>query len=147
VVSGSPSTYPIEVHWEGGRRYRGGQAGGPTLLLDGERLESPGPVDALLISMAACAAIDVVAILEKRRTPATALSISVEFSRADSPPRRLTQVRFRFRVQTDSDAEQVDRAVALSIEKYCSVASSLDPEMPVSWEVEVTRPDGALAEP
>lgn len=137
MPEGVPSPHALEVVWEGERRYRGGREGGATLLLDGDGKVSPGPVDTLLVSLAACSAIDVVEILEKRRTPATDLSVRVEFSRAPSPPRRLTDVRLRFRVRTASERQHVERAVELSLEKYCSVSNSLAPDIRTSWEVEI----------
>src|SRR5690606_9109281 len=98
MLEGIRSSYPIEVVWEGGKRYRGGAPGGATLVMDGNREAGPSPVDSVLVSLAACSAIDVVEILEKRRTPATALSVHVEFSRAPTPPRRLTDIALRFSI-------------------------------------------------
>ncbi|HEX5870058.1 MAG TPA: hypothetical protein VFY65_06575, partial [Longimicrobium sp.] len=60
MPDGVPVEYPIEVQWEGEMRWRGGPAGGPTLLVDGKRQASPSPVDALVVSIASCSAIDVV---------------------------------------------------------------------------------------
>ena len=140
-MAGIPSEYPIEVVWEGGRRYRGGAPGGPTLLLDGDRQVSPGPVDAVLIALAACSAIDVVQILEKRRTPAASLSVRLDFSRAETPPRRLTEIRVLYRVATEAERHHVERAVELSMEKYCSVATSLAPDIDLTWQVEVQTPE------
>ncbi|HEY8483104.1 MAG TPA: OsmC family protein [Longimicrobiales bacterium] len=140
-MAGKPSEYPIEVVWEGGRRYRGGAPGGPTLLLDGDRQVSPGPVDAVLIALAACSAIDVVQILEKRRTPAASLSVRLDFSRAETPPRRLTEIRVLYRVATEAERHHVERAVELSMEKYCSVATSLAPDIDLTWQVEVQTPE------
>jgi putative redox protein len=129
--------YAIEVAWEGGMRYRGGPAGGPTHLMDGAREAAPSPVDSLLVALASCSAIDVVEILEKRRTPATAVNVSVRFSRAAQPPRRLTDVHLAFRVATASERVHVERAIALSFEKYCSVSASLAPDTRVEWTLEL----------
>jgi putative redox protein len=129
--------YPIEVVWEGGMRYRGGPAGGPTLVVDGERKASPSPVDTLVVALASCSAIDVVDYLEKRRTPAASLSVSVRFSRAPSPPRRLTDATLAFRVATTSPREHVERAIQLSFDKYCSVANSLAPDTRLDWTLEI----------
>jgi putative redox protein len=137
MPEGVPSEYPIEVVWEGGMRYRGGPEGGPALLLDGHREAAPSPVDALLVAIASCSAIDVVDYLDKRRTPPTACSVTVRFSRAPTPPRRLTELHLVFRVATDSAREHVERAAQLSFEKYCSVASSLAPDTRLTWEVEL----------
>ena len=137
MPEGVPSQYPIEVVCEGGMRYRGGPAGGPTMLVDGEKAAAPSPVDALLVAIASCSAIDVVDYLEKRRTPAASLSVSVRFSRAPSPPRRLTQAHLTFRVASDSPREHVERAVQLSFEKYCSVSNSLAEDLALDYSVEL----------
>lgn len=137
MPEGVPSQYPIEVVWEGGKRYRGGAPGGATLLVDGDRQAAPSPVDALLVALGACSAIDVVEILEKRRTPATRLSVRIEFSRAAEPPRRVTAARLVYSVATASERHHVERAVALSFEKYCSVSTSLAPDTRLEWEVEM----------
>lgn len=138
MPEGVASEYPIEVVWEGGMRYRGGRPGGPTLVVDGERAAAPSPVEALLVSLASCAAIDVVEILAKRRTPASALSVRADFSRAAETPRRLTDVHLRFQVETASERSHVERAVELSFTKYCSVASTFAPDTRLTWQVELT---------
>lgn len=130
----------IDVVWEGEHRYRGGPAGGPALLLDGDGKTAPSPVDAVLVSLAACSAIDVVDVLQKRRTPPAALRVSVTFTRAAEPPRRLQSVRLSYSVVAASDVSHVERAVQLSFEKYCSVAHSLAPDVKISWQVELATP-------
>jgi putative redox protein len=119
-------------------RYRGGPEGGPTLILDGKREAAPSPVDSVVVALASCAAIDVVEILEKRRTPPRTLDVRVEFSRAPTPPRRLTDIKLVFRIDTDSELQHIERAVELSFQKYCSVALSLAPDTTISWEIERT---------
>jgi putative redox protein len=137
MPEGVRSPHPIDVVWEGGKRFRGGIPGGPTLVMDGDRTVAPSPVDSLLVSLATCSGIDVVEILEKRRTPVTSLSIRLEFSRAPNPPRRLTEVVASFKVQTASDRHHVERALDLSFEKYCSVTNSLAPDIIFTWFLEV----------
>ena len=53
--------------------------------------------------------------------------------------RRINQEhRLVYRVTSASDLHHVERAVKLSLEKYCSVATSLAPDIPVEWSVELT---------
>jgi putative redox protein len=135
----------VDVAWEGGMRYRGGRPDGPTLVVDGERGVAPSPVEALVISLGACSAIDVVEVLNKRRTPPSEVRVEVEYVRAPSPPRRLLELKLRYLVATASAREHVERAVALSFETYCSVARSLDPQIVVTWEVEMLPAGEAAA--
>ena len=119
-------------------------AGGPTLVVDGNRQVSPSPVDTLIIAMASCSAIDVVDYLEKRRTPPSSLSVSVRFSRAPQPPKRVTAAHLTFRVATDSPRDHVERAVQLSFDKYCSVSNSLAEDTQPGFSVEL-EPASAAA--
>lgn len=137
MPQGVPAEYTIDVRWEGGMTYRGGPAGGPTHLVDGRREAAPSPVDALLVSLAACSAIDVVDILEKRRTPARSLDVSVQFSRAPEPPRRLTDVHLTFRIATASERPHVERALELSFQKYCSVSATYAPDTRIEWTLDL----------
>ena len=136
-MDGTWSEYPMQIVWEGGKRYRGGQPGGATLVVDGDRQAGPSPVEALVIALGSCSAIDIVEILEKRRTPAERLEVKVEFARAASPPRRITAARVTFVVATASEPSHVQRAADLSFEKYCSVSNTLAPDTELTWEVQV----------
>jgi len=137
VAPDGPSVQLV-VEWEGDRRYRGGRPGRPTVLLDGARTAGPGAVDTVVLALATCSAIDVVEILKKRRTPVRSLRITADYTRADGEtPRRLTGVRLTFHIATDSTVDHVRRAVALTLEKYCSVAGSLAPEVVITTDVEM----------
>lgn len=141
MLNGVPSPHPVEVVWEGDKRFRGGSPGGPTLVVDGDRKVAPSPVDTMLVALAGCSGIDVVEILAKRRTPAASLRVHCDFSRAEKPPRRLTQIHLRFCVSTASNRAQVENAIQLSIDKYCSVASSLAPDTELAWSLDLQPVD------
>lgn len=137
----NPSAVRLVLDWEGGKRYHGGRADGPGILIDASRERAPGPVDLVVLALASCTAVDVVEILTKRRTPARFLRITADYTRAeDRTPRRLTTVRLTFHVATDSSIDHVRRALALSIEKYCSVAGSLAPDIRITADAEVVAP-------
>jgi putative redox protein len=102
--------------------------------IDGDAVSAPSPVDTLLGALATCASVDVVDILAKRRTPVATLEVEVEGTRADGTPRRLTHVLLAFRITGDGiEREHAERAIELSITKYCSVRDSLDPDLPIEW--------------
>jgi len=129
-----PPDNTIFAQWQGGRRFDFGREGGPVARADGDAATGPSPVDTLLGALASCASIDVVDILAKRRTPVATLEVKVEAERANSAPRRLTHVRLAFRITGEGiEREQAERAIELSITKYCSVRDSLDPELPIEW--------------
>ena len=128
----------VTVAWAGDRRYDVTREGAPPAHLDGAGKAGPGPVDTLLGALAACTSIDVVDILAKRRTPLESLEVDVVGDRAHEIPARLTNVVLRYRMRGEGvDRVHAERAVELAVTKYCSVRDSLDPSLPITWEIEL----------
>lgn len=101
----------------------------------------PRPMELVLFGASTCPAVDLVQILGKMRHPATDLIVEVDGERADTHPRRFTRISLRFRIFGQDIAEDAaERAVRLSVERYCSALASLNAE--VSWSVSV-EPDQA----
>lgn len=129
---------PMLVKWVGDLQFEAGRAGQPPMRIDGDAQSAPGPFDTLLAAIATCASVDVVTILGKQRTPPQSLAVRVEATRAASTPRRLTAAVLHFAIHAPGAARaRVERAVELSITKYCSVRSSLAGDVPVTWTVEL----------
>ena len=128
----------VEARWEGGLRFEAVGKAGVAVVVDGDSLAGPSPVETLAISLASCMAADVVDILGKMRVPVEGLRVELEGDRAPEPPRRYTAIRLLYRVAgiPESDGDKLDRAVELSREKYCSVLHTLDPSLDVSIRVE-----------
>ena len=70
------------VRWEGGLRFRGGVAGGPTALIDAHGEQAPGPMVSLLLAAVGCSGADIVGILEKMQVTLHELSAEVTGRRA-----------------------------------------------------------------
>jgi len=137
----------VEVTWAGGHRFDAGRPGGPTSRLDGDGATGQSPVDGLLSALAACSAADVVDILAKRRTPAERLRVEVRGERREELPRRFTRIELRYIVDgAGIDAPHVERAIALSHEKYCSVAATLATDLVISSVAVVNGQIGATHE-
>ena len=130
----TPEPNRVLVQWHGARRFDAGRRGGPVQRIDGNGETGPSPVDTLLNALATCASIDVIEILAKRRTPVSTFEVEVEGARATGTPRRLTHVLLKFRITGEGiEREHAERAIELSITKYCSVRDSLDPSLPIEW--------------
>ena len=126
----------VEVTWAGEQRFDAGRPGGPTLRLDGRGETGQSPVDAVMSALAACTAVDVTMILEKRRTPLSALRIEAVGTRADATPARLVAAELTYHLTGEGvDRANAERAVHLAITKYCSVRESLDPALPIHYVV------------
>ena len=123
-----PAPIVLDLDWDGDLRFRGA-AGSVSLVLDSEGQAGPSPVQALAFGLAGCMAIDVVHILTKGRLPLRALHAHLEAERRPEDPKRLLGVRLHFAVTEDVPADKVERAIALSREKNCSVWHSLRPDI------------------
>ena len=129
---------PIDVRWVRGVAFEAGRPQGPKIAIDGDAQTAPSPFDVLLAAVASCAAVDVVTILEKQRTPVRALEVRIEAQRVDATPRRLASAVLHFAITAPGTTiEKAKRAVELSVTKYCSVRSSLLADAAVSWQVEL----------
>ena len=132
-----PSRVVVRWKGEGTMAFEGRKAkGGPTITVDNTGKAEPGPVDTLLIALAACTSEDVLTILEKRRTPAKRVEIEVEGKRANAVPARLTDVHIRYIVEGEGiDRANTLRAIELAVMKYCSVRDSLDKSIQIAWSL------------
>lgn len=128
----------VDLRWSGeDLLFRGGAPGAPELELDGNGRAAPSPVQALMLSLAACTAADVVETARKMRLSLEQLSVRLEGERAPEPPRRFLRLRVVYEaVGLPQEAEaKLRRAIALSQEKYCSVLHSLREDIELSTEV------------
>ena len=82
-------------------------------------------------------AIDVVHILDRMRTPASALRVDLELERAPEDPRRVTSLTLSFSIGGDVPEKNVERALDLSRETYCSVLHSLRRDIRIEIPFEV----------
>ena len=84
------------------------------------------PMQVLLMAMGGCSGIDVVSILKKQRQQITGFKISIEAEREkDKEPALWKYAHITFKLKGNLDIDKVNKACALSIDKYCSVAATL----------------------
>lgn len=101
--------------------------------------KAQSPVEMLLSSLSACGAVDVVSILKKRRKHLDAFTIETTGVRREHPPRGFTTIHCKFIVTSrDVTEDELYKTSKLSLEKYCSVASTLNAD--ITFSVEVRRP-------
>ncbi len=113
-----------ELIWDAGLRF-GATSGPAAIVLDGDGAAGPSPMQLAAFGLAGCMAADVISILQKGRHPVTGLRASFTGARASEPPRRFLTVVLHFIVSGAVPNDAVDRAIALSREKYCSVWHSM----------------------
>ena len=127
----------VELTWDGDLRFRG-HAGQAAVVVDSEGLAGASPVQALALALAGCMSVDVVHILERGRQPLRGLRAHLRAERAPEDPHRLVRVDLRFEVTGDVAPDKVERAIALSQEKYCSVWHSLRQDIDFRTAFEVS---------
>lgn len=101
--------------------------------------EGCSPTETLLLSIAGCLSIDVVHILRKMRCEISKYEVEVEGVRNLTPPQYYTSVDIMIYISGEGITQKkIDRAIALSRDKYCSVYHSLrkDIEVNVKYDIE-----------
>ena len=109
-----------------------------TIVFDGDPMHTHGasPMEAVLMALCGCTAIDVVSILKKKREPFTGLAVSAVAEQASEPPTVFTHVRLTYRVSGAVSRKAMEDAVRLSETKYCSVAAMLSKTAKIEYEIE-----------
>lgn len=119
---------------------------GHALIMDGAP-ESGGrnlgmrPMELLLIGMGGCTSFDVVTILKKARQPIVDCVAEITAERANEVPKVFTKIHVHFVVSgRDLNHSQVERAIKLSAEKYCSASLMLGKSAEITHDFEIVEP-------
>lgn len=133
----------VQVKWIDGVSFVGESETGHAVVLDGAP-ENGGrnigmrPMEMLLIGMGACTAFDVVTILKKSRQPIIDCVAQITADRADEIPKVFTKIHVHFVVTGHHlNESQVERAVKLSAEKYCSASIMLAKACEMTHDFEI----------
>jgi putative redox protein len=97
------------------------------------------PMQMLLVALGSCSGIDIVSILKKQKQSVDGFRISIDGERATGKEATLwTQIQIVFELKGNIDPEKAQRACALSIDKYCSVAATLKASgCRIQWECRI----------
>ncbi len=129
----------VNLTWTGDLKFRG-EAGDVFLTLDSEGKAGVSPMQTLAFALAGCMGMDVVHFLNKARTPFSALRATLSGRRPIEPPSRFLAITLHFEIDGDVPNEQVQRAIQLSREKYCSVWNSMRQDIDFRVTFAVQRP-------
>lgn len=131
------------VKWVEQATFIGESGSGHAVVMDGAP-ENGGrdlgvrPMEMLLLGLGGCTAFDVVFILQRQRQPVSDCVVEIEARRAPDPPRVFTHIHVHFKVTGSGlKANQVERAVRLSAEKFCSASLMLGRAAEISHDFEV----------
>jgi len=83
------------------------------------------PVEVLLCSLGGCTGMDVVSVLRKMKTEPRGLRVEIDAERESEYPKAITAIHLTYVVSGDVPAENVKKAIDLSLAKYCPIANTL----------------------
>lgn len=112
-------------------QFKGSASSGHTLIMDADEVSGGTnsgfrPMELLLVGFGGCSGMDVISILRKKRQRITGLEIKVKGEKTESSPKVYKEVHIEYVVKgREIQREAVERAISLSLEKYCSVGATL----------------------
>ncbi|MGI9291830.1 MAG: OsmC family protein [Gammaproteobacteria bacterium] len=118
---------------------------GHTVIMDGAAEGGGGnlgsrPMEMILMGLGGCSGIDVALILEKSRQQVSDCVIDIDAQRADAVPAVFTDIHLHYTVSgAQLDPNKVERAVSLSMEKYCSVTRMLEPSVNITHDFSIVE--------
>ncbi|HQN65473.1 MAG TPA: OsmC family protein [Methylophilus sp.] len=135
----------VSVKWVDGVCFMGESETGHAVILDGApemggRNIGMRPMEMLLIGMGGCTSFDVVTILKKARQKVTDCVAEIHAERANEVPKVFTKIHVHFVVTGDQlNSSQVERAIKLSAEKYCSASIMLGKACEITHDFEIKQ--------
>ncbi|MBT8244814.1 MAG: OsmC family protein [Winogradskyella sp.] len=117
----------ITTHWKGGLTFESDNPSGKSVVMDTnvdgqEERFGLSPKAMMLSSLAGCSALDVISILDKMKSPIDDFKIEVSGELTDEHPKYYHSVAIDYHFYgSDLDKKKCERAVELSVEKYCGV--------------------------
>jgi putative redox protein len=133
----------VRIKWIENVCFAGESESGHAIVMDGAaegggRNIGPRPMETVLIGTGGCTAYDVVHILRKARAPVADCVVEIDAARAAEDPKVFTRIHFHFIVTGKRlKAQQVERAIQLSAEKYCSASIMLGKTAEITHDFEL----------
>lgn len=127
------------VKWANDELFIGHSESGHTIVMDANNGNlAPSPLENVLISLGGCSSVDVVSILKKTKQNISECFVDISAKRVDSVPKLFSDIHLKYVVSgTNIKEKHVERAVALSADKYCSVALMLNKTVNITHEYEI----------
>jgi putative redox protein len=133
------------IKWNGNVSFLAESGSGHAVLMDGApeaggQNLGPRPMEMLLMGLGGCSSFDVVLILKKSRQEITDCVAEIEAVRADTDPKVFTHIHLHYIVTGHHlNPQQVERAISLSAEKYCSASIMLRSTAKITHDFEIVN--------
>jgi putative redox protein len=135
----------VRIKWVEQAAFLGETESSHSVLMDGPadgggRNLGPRPMETVLLGTGGCTAYDVVHILRKARQPISDCVIQIDADRAAEDPKVFTRIHLHFIITGKGvSAKHVERAIALSAEKYCSASIMLGKTANITHDFEIVE--------
>tara|TARA_B110000495_G_C22585622_1_gene351417 strand:- start:14 stop:424 length:411 start_codon:yes stop_codon:yes gene_type:complete len=93
------------------------------------------PMQILLGSLMGCMSIDIILVLKKQKISPKNYRVKAITQKKDGVPSPYDKIHFLITIDQNIDIKRINRAVSLSLEKYCSVRACLKDEIEISYEI------------
>ena len=134
----------VSIRWIGNMAFEG-EDGGHKIMLDathesGGGDQGPSPKPLMLLALAGCTGMDVVAILKKMRVELDDFQVFVEGDLTEELPKQYEKMKVIFQFKgKDLPKDKLEKAVSLSEEKYCGVSDLYKKVIPLDYEIRVVE--------
>src|SRR4029079_14313654 len=141
----------VRIKWIEDVAFVGESESGHALVMDGAaeggaRNIGPRPMETVLIGTGGCTAYDVMPIMRKARAVVSDCVVEIDAERAAEDPKVFTRIHFHFVVTgTGLGPQQVERAIHLSAEKYCSASIMLAKTAAITHDFEIRESEQAAS--
>ncbi|MCS6905444.1 MAG: OsmC family protein [Bacteroidia bacterium] len=135
--------HSIECKWQSEMAFAA-QVNGHSIMLDAEEEfgghnKGPRPKPLVLVALAGCTAMDVIAILSKMKLNVKSFTVKVDGELAEEHPKTYQKIHITYQFEGDLPYEKVEHAVKLSQEKYCGVSAMLRKAAELTYSIEISN--------
>ena len=135
-----------KISWVSDKTFTGQTESGHSIVIGTAEGDTPKPgpsaMELVLMGAGSCSAWDVVEILKKGRQKIDDVTVELDADRAPEPPKVFTRIHLHFVIRgREIDPKRVERAIGLSVEKYCSATAMLEKTATVTHSFEVHETD------
>ena len=126
------------VKWIEGKTFLGIDANGKSVVMSSPEGPGVSPMQMRLLGLGGCSLVDVVGILQKQRQPFVGVEVEIDGARGEEAQRPWKDIHMHFVITgVGVDPAKVERAIALSVEKYCGAYATLSGVATITHDFEV----------
>lgn len=134
-------TMKVVTKWQGDILFESsGEPSGHSVKMDAKKEaggtgSAPSPMEMVLHGVAGCMGIDMCVIMRHHMDKITKLELELDGARAETEPKRYTDVEILVRIEGAVPRKTAQRAIDLSLDKYCSAVNSINAEVTAKLEL------------